>query len=448
MPYVSEDDLLPEGGQGGYISEDELVAEPLPHRGSPKGRPRLPMTEGQVNEDTTKTVFSTPARWVTGALGLPGLIDQGGRWLDEKLLGQPASETPLPTPDSLMEHARSVVPQGVADWTLHEPVSTTARIVGGTLDVASGLTGLTKKGARTLAREAVSPKAVKAERNATYKELDQKGIRFDLNEYGNTVADTVTQLRTFNIAGKNKTLVKDIIKDVKANDKLNQGPDWTTLENFRKRAGKIARTSKDGEDRAVAAIIRDKLDNMRETGIVSAPIPRPEINALTSKARDLAKRMIKHEELAYVDKVAKQNGYHFGRGNDMVKRRISNILQDNRINKYTPDERGELNRLGGTSLTERFGDMAGFSTSPNWIPQMANLAKAGGHFFAGGPVSTTAAAVGTAAKVGSVQARKKRLSRLMAEVLLDKNVRDPRALERLEAQLPYMLPGAGSLSGE
>lgn len=274
-----------------------------------------------------------------------------------------------------------------------------AALVGG---VASA--GRAASTVKQAAQGAPTREALRDESNRLYTTMRNAGIRYDANEYANTVARMASDLRKKGFRSSTAGTAREVIRDL-AGD-IGRSPDFDDINGMISSIGGKARDLRaQGQHQEAAAldVIKDHLDDFESSAamVSSKPLPRDQFDLLRQSARSTALKNIKARALEEI--VANADTYQAGTEAG-IRNGISNLLRSKRgIQLFKGAERKELLEVaqGRKALRtlSRFGfDLTKLSGNATLLPTLGILGAGMGL----GPVAGAGlAAVGTAAKAAS-----------------------------------------------
>lgn len=288
----------------------------------------------------------------------------------------------------------------LTEGTKAEPYArAAAALVGG---VASA--GRAPSQVKQAAQGAPTREALREESNRLYTTMREAGIRYDANEYANTVARMASDLRKKGFRSSTAGAAREVIRDLA--DDIGRSPDFDDVNGMISSIGGKARDLRaQGQHQEAAAldIIKDHLDDF-ESGaamVSNKPMPREQFDLLRQSARSTALKNIKARTLEEI--VANADTYQAGREAG-IRNGISNLLRSKRgIQLFKGAERKELLEVaqGRKALRtlSRFGfDLTKLSGNATLLPTLGALGAGMGL----GPIAGAGLAVaGTAAKAAS-----------------------------------------------
>jgi hypothetical protein len=322
----------------------------------------------------------------------------------------------------------------VTKGTAAEPYArAVAGIAGG-----FGAAGRRATPARQAAKGAPTQADLKAKTDALYGQMRGAGIRYDANEYGNTLIRMAADLRKQGLrrAGPAKEAFEyldELAKDV------GKSPDFDDINNIIQEVGGRARDAAkmpDGGSLAKAmGVIRDHLDDFEESAVMvsNKPMPKDHFNRLRLGAREVAKRNIKGRALQEV--MDKADTYAAGQEAG-VRNGINNLLRSKRgMQLFKGEERKALLEVsqGRKALRtlSRFGfDLTRLSGNATFVPAAGAAAATGvlGPVAAGGLL-----AAGTAAKAASPYMTQRAFDTASAAIRSGK-INSPQVLKEVKAK--------------
>ncbi len=312
------------------------------------------------DEDAQKSVWSWPVRAATAAVGALGDIDQTGRdldnttfgkWVNSKLGTTPTDEeTPLPTQDSLLQRARGMVSPEVADTFLHEAFTPAGKTVQTTLDLAGpGLAAQTRRVTKAGIR-ALDPGPRLAESvNRQYGILQQAGVGYDPGRYTVMANRIRTEIGNSNLSPQVRQLVDNMASDRMLN-RMGGNPIYADeIEETYKRAGYLSGRGSDN-DRRVAGMIRDELDEFRRGPVISGNMSGEEAVQRLEQARYDASRNIKDKRLRAVERRASRVAPD--QASAETRNRINMLLRDESFaGNLSPEELVQIQRVASRGNT-------------------------------------------------------------------------------------------------
>lgn len=252
------------------------------------------------------------------------------------------------------------------------------------------------------AKGAPTQAALKAQTDDLYNTMRQAGIKYDANEYGNTVLRMARELRQkgFRPVGPAKEAFDWIDELAKG---VGNSPDFDEINSLIQSIGGRAREaarSPDGQSLAKALnVIRSHLDDFEESAVMisAKPMPKEEFNRLRQTARSTAFKNIKARTLEEI--VDKADTYASGQESG-IRNGIGNLLRSKRgMQMFKGEERKALLDVAqgrkGLRTLSRFGfDLSKLSGNATFLPTIGALGVGAANPMAGAALAT----VGTAAK--------------------------------------------------
>lgn len=378
------DDLVPQkpGGNAGPSNPFEDLMPQQVAGGKADRLDMQPMSAKQTADDWANSFGSGVTRGALDLVGLPGTVREFAAKGMGNLLG-PTAETAtrgafysIPgfqgptgdqiTPESVKydpkttvgryaETAGEMLPNAVApggpvrkaamwllpslgseaagqatEGTAIEPYARIgAALLGG--KVAAG--GKAKSAVDMVAANAKMPaeemfSAVDTEKRSIYKALENAGVKYDANEFqyfGGKLAQDIGKKLDETLTPNATAVFKKIISSVGQ----SSSPTFADLETLRKNAGHaadLAISQGNKADAAFANSIRSSLDKFAEHAplITNGSVDAAQVAPLAKRARDLASRTIKAEELATMRENAK--GYLSGEESG-IRNQMARVLK-------------------------------------------------------------------------------------------------------------------------
>lgn len=264
--------------------------------------------------------------------------------------------------------------------------------------------GRSPNAAKQAAQGAPTREALKSQTDNIYNTMRQAGIRYDANEYGNTVARMANDLRKQGYRKSTAEQAMRVVEDL-ASD-IGKSPDFDDINGLISSIGGKARDMRAaGQNQEAAAldIIKDHLDRFEASAamVSSQPMPKEQFNQLRKAARGTALKNIKARTLDEI--MSKADTYQAGQEAG-IRNGIGNLLRSKRgVQLFKGEERKALLEVaqGRKALRtlSRFGfDLTKLSGNASFLPTVGALGAGIGL----GPVAGAGlAAAGTAAKMAS-----------------------------------------------
>jgi hypothetical protein len=266
------------------------------------------------------------------------------------------------------------------------------------------------------AKKGVTTRQLQGLRDTAYRRVDQIGATYSEDAARSLKTSLVDDL-TIPSVGLNKTDHPATHRMLKLLSKEQGEIGFQKLEQYRKRAARIAAKSNNSEDAYAASIMRDNIDEFvsRIDPTPQAGVSAAEVKQVIDDARGLHRRYrgaLSVEEAA--DKAGRRAA-STGRGGNLDNATRQNIRQimDNpkRIAFFTPEERAAMERVVRDSAGQKVARMVGMA-APRGIVSSGIGGAIGGSV--GGPVG--AGAVWAAGETG--QRLNERMTQKAVEDLL------------------------------
>lgn len=267
--------------------------------------------------------------------------------------------------------------------------------------------------------------SLNAAKKAAYAVVDNSPMKIAAPEIAQLHSDLQAQLARMGLT--EKTLPKlapkvdaamDSLKDAAAGDQTLQGMD------IQRRIAGIAAGSIDKTERAAARIVQDGIDGLitnLQPSQLSGPIDQAAMDALP-KARDLASRSFKAQQLQDIIDKAKNNSTGFAQSGyeNALRSGFRKLLNNPRgIARFSPDEVASIKQVatGGSGLS-----------ATNLLRQVGKLSPQGavpilaeaGMYLAGGPGTLAVPAAGIAGRMGATALQKAAAQRAVSLAAMGK----------------------------
>lgn len=406
----------------GQMTPDELQANM-----SPSARSQY------VNDDIAKSALTGTRKFFTGALGLPGMVEEYAGKGVEALADAAGSRYKyprmLPNPEEVEAGVGKIMPLGWAPYLSHKPQTTQGQIAETGMEV---LPGFVTGSSANLARRAALARAPSQAELATetvrrYDILNQAGLTYDTSRYGRMLNRVDTEIGHPAIGDNARSLWNRMHTNLQRG-RMGNPVEFDAMEGMYQEAGQVLRNRASSDaDRRVATVIQRHLDDFRGdnanllTGNMSAPQAREAVRS----AREIASRNIKTKHWEEVERTASELTDP-GEYSNYVRRQVNNILTNPNLRRtYSRVELDALKRARSSGPVERSAQGGPF------ISGLRSMAAGTVGQMAGGPLGAMAGAggAGVAAhviKAGSEVARRSRLDEAIAIMRAGRGAHIPR----------------------
>lgn len=262
---------------------------------------------------------------------------------------------------------------------------------------------------RMQAREAArgpEPDDIKNAARQLYQQLDNAGITYDANTYGQLPRNVGTELMQ---AGYNPAmsqhagiapLVNELDSIVQAANANGGAVPFLRLQQLRTMATDVAASNEPGA-RRLAGIVRNNIDDFVENTTPSQGfLGGPTANNLWRQARGMWQRASKTEDLLWnVSKAERRAASTASGGNEQnalrqnVRGMLDRAEKPGRYNPYTPDETAMMNEvIDGTTAQNSLRSFGNSFGGSGWAPVASGAGTAGFAHMLGLPPELAVAA--------------------------------------------------------
>lgn len=387
-----------------------------------------------VNDDIARSALTGTRKFLTGALGLPGMVEEyAGKGVEaavEAAGGRYKYPRMLPNPEEVEAGVAKIMPNALAPYLSHEPKTWQGQVAETGMEILPGFATAGGAGAarRGALRRAPTQPELAQETSRAYTILDQAGLTYDVPRYNRMLNRMDTEIGSPSIGGEAQSLWN------RMHTRLQQGRmgnpiEFGAMEGFYQDAGAILRNrNSSAADRRVAHIAQRYLDEFRgdDANLLTGNMPAAEARRRVRDARGLAQRNIKARHWEEVERTASELTDP-GEYNTYVRGEIRKVLTNPNLRRtYSRTELDALKRARRTGVTERSLSQGG----PFMSAARSTVAGAVGG-MAGGPAGAAAgmgaAMAGEAGAKGLSQvARSRRLEEAIAIMRAGRGAHIPR----------------------
>lgn len=289
------------------------------------------------------------------------------------------------------------------EGTAAEPYARIAGALGGGIATA----GRSNTGTRQMVKNAPKMEAVTRQKNALYKSLENAGVKYDANAYGQWATDLGKKLQGLDptLHPNASAVMKQIVREV------GNSPDFVKMETLRKIAGETARGGQgiSPADMNRANVILKEIDRffMGAPLISNGSIPAGSVDRVAKQARELARRTIIGRDIQEMDRKSQ----FYVSGDESGKRnQFASYMKSQRGKGLKPAEEKAFNKV-----IRREGVENVLHNTGSRLAQIGTMAAGVGSIPATGAVGPL---ISGAAILGNMGARK------VMEKVTDKRVKD------------------------
>lgn len=258
-------------------------------------------------------------------------------------------------------------------------------------------------------KAAPSEQAVKGQRNALYDALENAGVKYDANAYGQWAKSLAQRLAKEGIDPTLHPRASAVLKRVM--DGVGTSPDFAGLETLRKVAGGATRQNAmtDAADIAMASKIVSEIDNFANGAplISNGSIPAGEVAATARQARELARRSMIARDIREMDR---RSQHYLGGAESGQRNQFASYLRSPKGKSLTPEETKAFSKVVRREGVENVLHNAG--------SRLANVGILGAG-AASTPFTGIAGPIASGVAVGG-----NLLARKLSEVSTDRKIKD------------------------
>lgn len=232
-----------------------------------------------------------------------------------------------------------------------------ALLGGGALGIKNAKKGLLEK--------APSEASVAQAKNTAYRALENAGIKYDADGYGQFASELANKLQQDGLDPILHPLSSRALQRVVA--EIGDSPTFTKMETLRKIAGDVL-NSKDAAERRMASVIMRELDNFSENSalISNGSVPAGQVKALADRARELARRSIITRDLKEMDR---KSGWYVSGEESGMRNQLASYGRGPKGKRLTPEEKEAfqkaMRREGVQGLLTTAGGRLNLAVSPS-----------------------------------------------------------------------------------
>jgi hypothetical protein len=284
-------------------------------------------------------------------------------------------------------------------------------------------------------------------KNQLYNALDNAGIKFDANTYGQMMQSIAGKIRTFR--ERRAPMTRDLAENVMMKF-YGQSPSFRDVEEMLIEAKSILRVPDNASptaatDKAAARLVLDEVSQFFDNAPVmsNGSIPADQISAVAKEARDLARRHIIAREVAEMDR---KSGWYLSGEESGIRNQFSSFGKRQGEHGLT-----DVEKKAAKKVVRREGLHGLASTSGSKLVQAMLLGGAG--FGLGGPIGATVGlGASTLSRAASAAMTNRKLDQFRKTVLAGREAQQKALLEakRLPVKTKGLLlgtEGAGLLTG-
>jgi hypothetical protein len=284
-------------------------------------------------------------------------------------------------------------------------------------------------------------------KNQLYNALDNAGIKFDANAYGQMMQSIAGKIRTFR--ERRAPMTRDLAENVMMKF-YGQSPSFRDVEEMLIEAKSILRVPDNASptaatDKAAARLVLDEVSQFFDNAPVmsNGSIPADQISAVAKEARDLARRHIIAREVAEMDR---KSGWYLSGEESGIRNQFSSFGKRQGEHGLT-----DVEKKAAKKVVRREGLHGLASTSGSKLVQAMLLGGAG--FGLGGPIGATVGlGASTLSRAASAAMTNRKLDQFRKTVLAGREAQQKALLgaKRLPIKTKGLLlgtEGAGLLTG-
>lgn len=281
--------------------------------------------------------------------------------------------------------------------------------MGGALAGGVASAGSGRGPIKQMVKNAPSVQAVQSQKNTLYKALENAGVKYDANAYGQWASTLEQQLMKEGLDPTLHPQATAVLKRVL--DDVGNSPDFVKMETLRKVAGEATRGSATASAADInrAGVILREIDNFFGGAplISNGSIPANQVQSTAQKARELARRNIVAREIQEMDR---KSQFYVSGSESGQRNQFANYLRSSKGKGLTPAETGAFNKVVRREGVE--------NVLHNTGSRLAQIGTMGAGVLSMPATGALGPLVSGAAILGNIGARK------VMEKVTDKRVRD------------------------